>query len=191
MYCGQLPKLCSTRIVNPAPSLATMVPFARLRRRVSSSMPRRPTGAPRASVLSAGGVQSWSLNAGAAQASRPYWVFGSLSGISPGIPIGTVVLPLNPDVYFNYTINHPNQGPLVASLAFLGIVMWTTTQSALTAYRYGRVSTVMLYPLWWPMLAIPLGLALLAAVMLMALVDQVRALGRPRPDEVPPPETSA
>ena len=45
--------------------------------------------------------------------------------------------------------------------------------------------------LWWPMLAIPLGLALLAAVMLIALVDQVRALGSPRPDEVPPPETSA
>jgi TRAP-type C4-dicarboxylate transport system permease small subunit len=80
---------------------------------------------------------------------------------------------------------------LLASLAFLGIVMWTTTQSALTAYRYGRVSTVMLYPLWWPMLAIPLGLALLAAVMLIALVDQVRALGSSRPDEVPPRETSA
>lgn len=80
---------------------------------------------------------------------------------------------------------------LLGSLAFLGIVMWTTTQSALTAYRYGRVSTVMLYPLWWPMLVIPLGLALLAAVMLVALVQQVRALRGPRPDEVPPPESTA
>ena len=80
---------------------------------------------------------------------------------------------------------------LVASLGFLGIVMWTTTQSALTAYRYGRVSTVMLYPLWWPMLVIPLGLALLAVVMLAALVQQLRALRGPRPDEVPPPETPA
>jgi len=30
-----------------------------------------------------------------------------------------VVLPLNPDVYFNFTINHPNQGPLVNSLGLL------------------------------------------------------------------------
>ena len=80
---------------------------------------------------------------------------------------------------------------LLASLGFLVIVMWTTLQSALTAYRYGRVSTVMLYPLWGPMLLIPLGLALLEIVMLVALVQQVRALRNPRPDEVPPPEVSA
>jgi TRAP-type C4-dicarboxylate transport system permease small subunit len=80
---------------------------------------------------------------------------------------------------------------LLVSLVFLGIVMWTTTQSALTSYRYGRVSTVMLYPLWWPMLLIPLGLALLGAVMLAALVQQARALRGSRPDEVPPPESSA
>lgn len=78
---------------------------------------------------------------------------------------------------------------LVLGLVFLGVVMWTTTQSALTAYRYGRVSAVMLYPLWAPMLLIPLGLALLAAVMLAALAAQLRALRSPRPDEVPPPET--
>ena len=77
---------------------------------------------------------------------------------------------------------------LVLGLAFLGVVMWTTTQSALTAYRYGRVSAVMLYPLWLPMLLIPLGLALLAAVMLGALAAQLRAARGPRPDEVPPPE---
>ena len=80
---------------------------------------------------------------------------------------------------------------LLGSLAFLGIVLWTTTQSALTAYRYGRVSTVMLYPLWFPMLLIPLGLALLAIVMLVALVQQARALRGPRADEVPPPESPA
>jgi TRAP-type C4-dicarboxylate transport system permease small subunit len=80
---------------------------------------------------------------------------------------------------------------LLGSLGFLAIVMWTTLQSTLTAYRYGRVSTVMLYSLWGPMLIIPLGLALLAMVMLVALVQQVRALRGPRPDEVPPPEASA
>lgn len=80
----------------------------------------------------------------------------------------------------------------VASLAlgivFLVIVIWTTAQSAVTAYRYGRVSAVMLYPLWAPMALIPLGLVLLAGVMLMALGAQLRALRGPRPDEVPPPE---
>ena len=79
---------------------------------------------------------------------------------------------------------------LVLGLAFLAIVIWTTAQSALTAYRYGRVSAVMLYPLWAPMALIPLGLALLAAVMLVALGAQLRALRSSRPDELPPPETA-
>lgn len=79
---------------------------------------------------------------------------------------------------------------LVLGLVFLAIVMWTTAQSALTAYRYGRVSAVMLYPLWAPMLLIPLGLALLALTMLMALVAQLRALRTPDADEMPPPESA-
>jgi hypothetical protein len=69
--------------------------------------------------LSAGGFQLWSLDAGAAQGSRIFWVFGSLSGISPGLQVGAVVLPLVPDVWFNFTINHPNQAPLVNSLGVL------------------------------------------------------------------------
>jgi TRAP-type C4-dicarboxylate transport system permease small subunit len=79
---------------------------------------------------------------------------------------------------------------LALSLAFLVIVIWTTAQSALTAYRYGRVSTVMLYPLWLPMLVIPLGLALLGVTMLLALAQQLRRLRAPEPDEVPPPESA-
>lgn len=75
-------------------------------------------------------------------------------------------------------------------LVFLAIVIWTTAQSALTAYRYGRVSAVMLYPLWAPMLVIPLGLALLAVVMLIALAAQLRALRSPKADELPPPEAA-
>jgi hypothetical protein len=69
--------------------------------------------------VSGGGTQSWSLDAGAAHAGRGYWVLGSLTGTNPGVPIGTVVLPLNPDVYFFHTINHPNQPPLINSLGFL------------------------------------------------------------------------
>ena len=81
---------------------------------------------------------------------------------------------------------------LALGVAFLAIVMWVTTQSTLTAYRYGRVSAVMLYPLWLPMAFIPAGLALLALAMALALVRQVgRALGpAARRDEVAPDETA-
>lgn len=69
---------------------------------------------------------------------------------------------------------------LLLGLALLCVVSWVTTQSALTAYRYERVSAVMLYPIWLPMLLIPSGLALMALVMLAALARQVRAALGPR-----------
>jgi hypothetical protein len=57
-----------------------------------------------------------------------------------------------------------------------------TTQSALTAYRYQRVSVVMLYVLWPAMLLIPTGLALMAVAMLATLGRQLRAALGPRAD---------
>lgn len=69
---------------------------------------------------------------------------------------------------------------LALGLGFVLVVAWVTAQSALTAYRYGRVSAVMLYPLWIPMLIIPGGLLLLAAAMVVALARQWRAV-RSRP----------
>jgi TRAP-type C4-dicarboxylate transport system permease small subunit len=77
---------------------------------------------------------------------------------------------------------------LALGVVFLAVVVWVTTRSALTAWRYGRVSAVMLYPLWVPMLLIPLGLALMASAMLSTLGRQLRAaLGRPADrDEVLP-----
>ena len=71
---------------------------------------------------------------------------------------------------------------LALGVVFLAVVIWVTTQSTLTAWRYGRVSAVMLYPLWWPMLVIPAGLALFALAMLARLARQARA----RRDEVAP-----
>jgi TRAP-type C4-dicarboxylate transport system permease small subunit len=75
---------------------------------------------------------------------------------------------------------------LALGQGFVLAMAWVTAQSAVTAYRYGRVSAVMLYPLWVPMLAIPAGLLLLAAAMAVALGRQWRALrGRDGPpDEV-------
>jgi TRAP-type C4-dicarboxylate transport system permease small subunit len=77
---------------------------------------------------------------------------------------------------------------LALGLAFLAVVIWVTTQSALTAYRYGRVSAVLLYPLWVPMLMIPAGLLLLALCMVGTFRRQLRAALGPwdRRDEVPP-----
>ena len=77
---------------------------------------------------------------------------------------------------------------LALGIAFLGIVIWVTTHSAITAFNYGRVSAVMLYPLWPPMLLIPAGLALMALVMAAALARQVKILlGPPSSrDEVAP-----
>jgi TRAP-type C4-dicarboxylate transport system permease small subunit len=68
---------------------------------------------------------------------------------------------------------------LAAGITLLAVVAWATWESARTAYHYGRVSTVMLYPLWLPMLLIPTGLALMTLAMACALARQLRlALGR-------------
>jgi TRAP-type C4-dicarboxylate transport system permease small subunit len=77
---------------------------------------------------------------------------------------------------------------LALGIALLAVVIWVTTQSAYTAYRYGRVSAVMLYPLWLPMAFIPAGLALMGLAMLVALARQVKLTLGPaaRRDEVAP-----
>ncbi len=82
---------------------------------------------------------------------------------------------------------------LIAGVGVLVIVIWVTAQSALAAYRYGRVSAVMLYPLWVPMALIPLGLAIMAVAMAAALGRQWRAAVGPRDgrDEVPLPGPNA
>ena len=78
---------------------------------------------------------------------------------------------------------------LALGLGFVLMVAWVTMQSALTAYHYGRVSAVMLYPLWLPMLLIPLGLLLFGAAMAAMLARQCRAAAGPptERDELPPP----
>lgn len=77
---------------------------------------------------------------------------------------------------------------LAGGIAVLVVVIVVTWESTATAYRYGRVSSVMLYPLWVPMLLIPSGLALMALAMLVTLVRQVRVAVGPRGgrDEVQP-----
>ena len=81
---------------------------------------------------------------------------------------------------------------LLLGVVFLAIVIWVTTQSAITAWRYGRVSAVMLYPFWLPMAVIPAGLALMGLAMLGTLGRQVTTLMGPRSvrDEVAPEESA-
>ena len=63
------------------------------------------------------GSQSQFLDvvAGPAHAGQLYWLLGSLSGTSPGLPIDGQLLPLNFDGYLLYTIQFPNLPPLVNS----------------------------------------------------------------------------
>jgi TRAP-type C4-dicarboxylate transport system permease small subunit len=77
---------------------------------------------------------------------------------------------------------------LLIGIALLTVVSWVTLQTALSAFRLQRVSAVMLYPLWLPMMLIPTGLALMVAAMLADLARQVRSFGGPGADEVPPAE---
>ena len=57
--------------------------------------------------VSTGGAQSFTLDAGPDQAGKLYLVLGSLSGTAPGLPLGGVTLPLNPDAYFQITGSTP------------------------------------------------------------------------------------
>jgi hypothetical protein len=57
--------------------------------------------------LSSGGLQHMTLAGGPAEAGKFYWMFGSVTGTSPGIPIPNGVLPLNFDLYTQMTLGDP------------------------------------------------------------------------------------
>jgi hypothetical protein len=59
------------------------------------------------------------LNAGLNNAGRQYLLLGSLSGTSPGTTFMGVHVPLNPDSYFNFTVNNPNSSILPGSMGTL------------------------------------------------------------------------
>ena len=63
-------------------------------------------------------------------------------------------------------------------IIFLGIITQNTLLSAIVAYRLDRLSMVMFYPLWIPMLLIPMGTGLMALVMVIALIAEVKARGK-------------
>ena len=87
--------------------------------------------------ISNGGAQTLSVEA-PAHAGKSYWIFGSISGTSPGVSLLGVNIPLNPDLYTNFTIASPNappfttfRGPLDA--AGKGTGVFTLPANVLTA----------------------------------------------------------
>lgn len=77
-----------------------------------SPVPPLLAGDPSAISLSAGGSQTLALDAGPSFAGAPYLLLGSFSGSEPGLPLGSVTLPLNVDAYLLVTLQHANQPPL-------------------------------------------------------------------------------
>ncbi len=63
---------------------------------------------------------------------------------------------------------------LLVGVSFMAVITWNTLMSSIVAYRLERTSMVLFYPLWIPMLLIPLGTGLMALVMVIALVGEVR-----------------
>lgn len=72
--------------------------------------------------IAAGGVQTFSLDAGSTHADKLYYLLGSISGTSPGFPVGGLQLPLNFDSYFLLTLTRPNVPPLTNSRGLLSSV---------------------------------------------------------------------
>jgi len=85
--------------------------------------------------VSQGGTQNLYLEAGASWSGALYFLLGTLSGSSPGLPVGSVWLPLNPDAYTNFTLSSPNTPPLAGSSGAL-----SPTGSALASFTLGPAS---------------------------------------------------
>ena len=62
-------------------------------------------------AVSQGGTQALNLDAGTANANRSYWIFGSMTGTSPGINLLGVKIPLNPDVYTDLAVSSVGVNP--------------------------------------------------------------------------------
>ncbi|MCA9322356.1 MAG: hypothetical protein KDB53_16560 [Planctomycetes bacterium] len=80
-----------------------------------------------------GGVQVLTFDAGIAHAGETFAVIGSVSGTNPGVSFGGLTIPLNPDFYFDQTVQFPNAPPLMHSFGGLdafGLAVTTVTINA-------------------------------------------------------------
>ena len=53
-------------------------------------------------------MQKFTLDAGTQHGTRFYWIFGSVTGTTPGVTLGSAIgalhIPLNPDIWTDYKI---------------------------------------------------------------------------------------
>ncbi len=64
---------------------------------------------------------------------------------------------------------------LSVGIAMLGVVTYETILSTWVAYKFGRVSAVMVYPIWIGMVFIPVGLSLMVFFMIVRLMKEIRS----------------
>jgi hypothetical protein len=77
-------------------------------------------GVPDSISLTAGGAQTLTLTAGVELAGDLYFLLGSASGTTPGLPLAPGwILPLQLDAYLQLTLAAPNAGPFGSTLGFL------------------------------------------------------------------------
>jgi len=96
-----------SRMVAPAQPLAGTVSKV-----VAPARPQMTSDRAAMSVQ-AGGWQRFHLHAGSQQAGGFYLILGSISGTGPGIRIYETTIPLNYDVYTEFTLTRPNAGFLL------------------------------------------------------------------------------
>ena len=71
-------------------------------------LPQTLTANPSTISIANGGTQTLTLNAGTAHANRLYWIFGSMTGTSPGTNLLGVNIPLNLDPYTDLLLGAVN-----------------------------------------------------------------------------------
>ena len=69
--------------------------------------------------MSSGGTQVFALTTCPPLAGSTYILLGSAAGTDPGLHVGPIVIPLNPDPYFLFTLIHPGMPPLSDSMGIL------------------------------------------------------------------------
>ncbi len=69
--------------------------------------------------VSKASTQNITVHAGAVNKGRNYWIFGSITGTVPGVQLGPVTIPLNPDVYTDLTIALANTATFVKTRGVL------------------------------------------------------------------------
>jgi hypothetical protein len=79
------------------------------------------TASPTSISLATGGVQVMAVSASALAAGSTYLIAGSASGTAPGFFAGPFFVALNPDAWFDFTIQNPNVPPLGNTLGLLDV----------------------------------------------------------------------